>query len=121
MHSTCLRSKNIDDSETGRWTRVKDGEKPPKMIEMELKRNVVFEQEYQEKYVEAGMSQKKFAKLWDTPRGNIFGCKDSANPNRRSWIQMLGLSKRGDEPEESEEGSFRLVKLNIGPTEAACS
>lgn len=72
------------------------------MKEMEQKRKVIFEQEYQEKYVEGGMSQKKFAELWETQRGTIFGTKDTSNPKRRSWIQMLGLSKR-NEPEETEE------------------
>jgi hypothetical protein len=89
------------DPETGQFTPVPKGEKPPKMKDMEKKLGLDFVEDYNTNYLNGDLGQKRFARRWGVSRNLIFA--NNLRGGRRSWIQMLDLEKKGVSKEENIE------------------
>lgn len=75
----------------GKFKKIPDGQKTPKMLEVEKKIGKTLEQDYKEMYLSGKIGQKRLAQRWGVPRGLIF-C-ETMRENRKCWVQKLNLSK----------------------------
>jgi hypothetical protein len=98
------------DSKTGQFLPTPEGQKPPKMKEMEEKLGLDFEEDYREKYLEGKLGQKRFSQRWGVSRNLIFA--NNLRGGRRSWIQMLALEKKGH-VQEQDKGEKELPSCEI--------
>lgn len=80
------------DPKTGRFLPVPPGGKPGKMLKMEQKLGVKFQDDYRQYYLSGQMSQRQFARRWDVQRSRIWG-RSKTSP--KNWIEMLGLPRLG--------------------------
>ncbi|MDY0097342.1 MAG: hypothetical protein RBS01_03275 [Candidatus Dojkabacteria bacterium] len=66
--------------------------KTPKMFEMEKQLCVKFEDDFKRNYKEGNMSQRDFAKRWNSSRTLIFDTSLKKH-GRLCWIERVGLEK----------------------------
>src|SRR5215472_2196456 len=62
------------------------------MLEVEAMIGTTLEDDYRTQYLYGDLGQKRLANRWGVGRPLIFG---DLRGGRRSWIQMLGLPKKG--------------------------
>jgi len=70
------------------------------MKEMEKVLGLIFEDDYNEKYLKGNLGQKRFANRWGVTKNQIFANK--MRGGRRSWVQMLDLEKKSKIKVEQE-------------------
>jgi hypothetical protein len=88
-----LEKKNSNIKSSRKYfVRTPDGEKTPKMIEVEKKIGRTLEKDFQEYYVEKGWGQPRMAKRWGIGRNTIF--QSVPRSGQRSWVEMLNLPIR---------------------------
>lgn len=87
-------SLNLD-PKTGQFLPIPKGQKPPKMLDMEKKLGLDFEQDYYENYINGQLGQKRFAQRWGVSKNLIFA--NNLRGGRRSWVKMLDLEKRSSQ------------------------
>ena len=80
---------------TGQFIATPEGEKTPKMLEVEERLGRTLEKDFQEYYIEKRWGQKRLANRWQVQRALIFGT--NLRGGRRSWSQMLNLSVRRED------------------------
>jgi hypothetical protein len=83
------------------FVRTPDGQKTPKMIEVEKKIGRTLEEDFQEYYVEKDWGQPRLAKRWGVGRVTIF--YSVPRSGQRSWVEMLNLPMRRELPDKSLE------------------
>ena len=97
-------------SKSTQFKRTPDGEKTKRMLEVEGKIRTTLEDDYQTQYINGDLGQKRLANRWGVTRNQIFG---SHRDGRRSWIEMLGLPKKGHasdkKPEDDPRGNHDLA------------
>src|SRR6516162_3232365 len=87
-------------SKSTQFKRTPDGEKTKRMLEVEGKIGTTLEDDYQTQYLNGDLGQKRLANRWGVTRNQIFG---SHRDGRRSWIEMLGLPKKGHASDKKPE------------------
>ena len=97
-------------SKSTQFKRTPDGVKTKRMLEVEDKIGTTLEDDYRTQYLYGDLGQKRLANRWGVQRALIF----SRLPDgRRSWIQMLGLPKRGDASDKKPAEDARRVNHDL--------
>ena len=86
------------------FVRTPDGEKTPKMIEVEKKIGRTLEKDFQEYHIEKGWGQVRMAKRWGVKRNTIF--HSIPRSGQRSWVEMLNLRVRRETAEKKTQTSI---------------
>ena len=97
------------DKQTQQFLSTPEGQKTPKMLEVEKKLGQTLEDDFQEYYVEKQWGQKRLAQRWGVKKNQIFST--SMRGGRRCWAQMLNLPVRRLDSEEPEHRSSYLKPL----------
>lgn len=82
------------DEKTKQFKAIPINQKTEKILQMEKKLGVSFEEDYKVRYLDnPKRSQREFAKRWETNRGVIWkgNPKNSSRSRTPSWIERVGL------------------------------
>lgn len=74
------------------FLRTPEGQKTPKMIEVERRLGRTLEEDFREYHIEKGWGQMRIASRWGVDRNLIF--VTNTRGRRRSWVEMLNLPVR---------------------------
>jgi hypothetical protein len=96
-----LEKENLNIKSSRKYfVRTPEGQKTPKMIEVEKKIGRTLEEDFQEYHVEKGWGQIRMAKRWGVKRNTIF--YSIPRSGQRSWVEMLNLPVRCETTAEND-------------------
>jgi len=84
------------------FVRTPEGQKTPRMLEVEQRLGRTLEEDFREYYIEKDWGQIRIAKRWGIPRNSIF--YSNLRNGSRSWTEMLNLPVKSVE-EQSDSSA----------------
>ena len=84
----------------GLFQRTPDGQKTPKMLEVERRLGRTLEEDFREYHLEKGWGQARIARRWGVRTNLVF--VSNARTRNRSWAEMLNLPVRRMEDQSDQ-------------------
>jgi len=95
------------------FARTPEGQKTPKMLEVEQRLGRTLEEDFREYHIEKGWGQQRIASRWGV-RKNLVFCSNPRTRNR-CWVEMLNLPVRRakDQSDPPAPGADHRIKCEV--------